>query len=81
MTAADAYNEYEEHQVVGLSKLLTRILSVSKSDAMTSMEVRKDKITEEQIKALRRRNFHVVYKDLVNNQKVPMVFISWDLPK
>lgn len=77
MTAETAYDLWEESSIHGLKELLKLIQRASKNDVMTSLVIGSDKISEEQIKALRRRRFNVIKRDLVGDQYKYKVEINW----
>lgn len=78
MSAEDTYNMYEERQVAGLSDTLKQIKTAAKINQQLSISLRKDRFSEEQAKALRRRKYHVHYPSLSGNQVVEKVIVSWD---
>lgn len=77
MNASIAYDLWEEASVPGLPELLKLIQRAAKNDVQQTLFIGSDKVSEDQIKALRRRGFHVIKRDLTGEQYKPKVEIKW----
>jgi len=77
MNAEAAYNLWEESSIPGLTTTLKLIQRAARNDVQNHLVLTKDKISEEQIKALRRRGFHVIKRDLTDSQTISKVEIKW----